>query len=87
MTQQGPSPLIQGADTLAAAEKQVEQVIKVDLPDVAAFLRGIALSLPGFPGAPGAAPTPTPVPTPVPIPTPAPAPSASLTVVGSPRIS
>ena len=78
MTQQGSSPLIQGADTLAAAEAQVEQVIKVNLPDVAAFLRGIALSLPGFPGA---------APAPAPTPAPAPAPGASLIAVGSPRIS
>ena len=81
MTQQAPSPLIQGAAALAAAEGQVEQVIKVDLPDVAAFLRGIALSLPGFPGAKGGAPPPTPAPVPAPVP------GASLKVVGSPRIS
>jgi hypothetical protein len=89
MTQQGSSPLIQGAATLAAAEVQVEQAIKVDLPDVAAVLRQIALALPGFPGGRGVAPgpTPAPAPTPAPRPAPAPAPGASLTVVGSPRIS
>ena len=78
MTQQGSSPLIQGADTVEAVERQVEATLKVDIPDVAATLRAIALSLPGFPSA-GLPLTPTPVPTP--------APRAQLEAVGSPTVT
>ena len=85
LTQQVPSPLIQGADTVEAVERQIEATLKVDIPDVAATLRAIALSLPGFPSA-GPSPTPTPVPTPTPTPVPTPS-KAQFIVVGSPVVS
>ena len=59
MTQQPPSPLVQGAEALQAAETRIEETLKVDIPDLALLLRNVALGLPSLP-IPGAASTPSP---------------------------
>ena len=83
MTQQPPSPLVQGAEALQTAEDKVEETLKVDIPDLALLLRNVALGLPGLP-IPGVLPGSTITPAPAPGPVSAP---ARLSAVGLPVVT